>query len=136
MNEEPDEITSLDEIDRGNPLAAVMDEDEPGNSEYRDEAIACLNGFELRFARQLVRLRFLATDCLLFANHYGHLIGCYSQTDIVKRHKGDPSAKANVNKWVKSFQRQIRLPDLVGQRDATGRRNIYKARKSQLKQNL
>lgn len=107
---------------------------ESDNQAYREASRRNLERFEKRFIVPLIELRSLATDCLIFANGYGYLIGCESQRDLVKRHNADPKSKANVCKYVKKYQRQLNLPPLPGQRDGDGCSNMRDSRCEQLKE--
>lgn len=120
-------------------LDLIMDDDDALSRDlrqaqefYRAEAADKMREFKERFITPLIELRSLPTDCLIFANSYGHLIGCYSQKDLVKRHKRAPKAKANVSKYIKRFARSIGLPAISGQRDAQSCQNMSDARKDQL----
>lgn len=101
-------------------------------AEYRSEAARLHGEFKERFITPLIRLRTIPTDCLIFAGGFGHMIGCFCQKDLVMRHGGQPSAKANVSKYIKEFSRSIRLPAIQGQRDADAANRMRQARKSQL----
>ncbi|MDE2020900.1 MAG: hypothetical protein KGJ13_11240, partial [Patescibacteria group bacterium] len=94
-----------------------------------------MDQFILRFVRPLVSLQYLVTDCLLWANGFGHLIGCEKQTDIVRRHGGSKAAKANVNKYIKRFQRSLGVGQTVGQRSLDGCQAMREARLRQLERN-
>jgi hypothetical protein len=109
------------------------DSEDPALREYREAARKEMEKFKERFIAHLIELRNLPNDCLIFANGYGYLIGCYCQQDLVKRHKGAPSAKANISKYVKKYKRQMGLPALSGQRDEAACKNMKTARKEQLK---
>jgi hypothetical protein len=111
----------------------VMDEEDAIRREIRDAARQQMAEFRERFVTPLIELRMLPTDCLIFANGYGHLIGCHSQQDIVRRHERAANAKANVSKYVKQFKRRIGLPALNGQRDESACESMREARNQQLK---
>jgi glycogen debranching enzyme len=107
--------------------------EDPALREYREAARREMDKFKEKFITPLIELRMLPTDCLLFANSFGWMIGCYCQQDIVRRHKGAPSAKANVSKYVKQYKRRLGLAAVAGQRDEAACENMKAARKGQLK---
>ena len=110
-----------------------MDEEDVMRAEIRRTARQQMEDFKIKFIRPLVAFRSLPCDCLLFANHFGHLIGCELQRDIVKRHGGTASVKANVNKYVKKFQRAAGLPAVDGQRETAACLAMKISREDQLK---
>jgi hypothetical protein len=126
---------SLKESEAATELARRQELDsgeESAKEFYRQEAAEKMQEFKERFITPLIELRSLPTDCLIFANSYGYLIGCHSQKDLVKRHRKDPKAKSNVSKYIKQFARRIKLPSVAGQRDEAGCKNMSDARKEQL----
>lgn len=100
--------------------------------QYREQARESMAEFRERFITPLAELHMLPTDCLIFANGYGHVIDCYCQKDIVERHRQAPNAKANVSKYVKQYTRRQNLPALSGQRDEAACQRMREARNEQL----
>lgn len=106
---------------------------DPEHKAVRDAALEQIEKFTRKFVRFLVKLRALPTDCLLFATGFGYMIGCYSQKEIVQRHGGGPETKANVNKYIKSIQREMGMDPVIGQRDKEACRNMKASREKQLR---
>lgn len=101
----------------------------------REYCLRLMERFEVFMVDNLVTLRTLPTDCLIFAAGYGHKIDCYSQKDIVTRHGGSEETKANVSKYIKRFQRAAKIGAVAeGQRSEVANNNMRRARLEQLKQ--
>lgn len=112
---------------------AVMDDEDAMRAAARAAALEEMRRFKSTIMKILVRFRALQTDCLIFGAGFGHLIGCESQTDIVKRHGGSPETKANVNKYIMQFQRIFGKGRLApGQRSVGASLTMKHARNRQL----
>lgn len=120
----------------GEDVAEVSSDDlspeEIEHAAIRQAAREQMEDFKRIFIRPMVAWRALPSDCLLFANGFGYLIGCASQMDIVKRHGGGEEVKANVNKYIVKYQRAQGTGSLPGQRGTEARLNMKGARENQL----
>ena len=131
MNEHPD-IEPLDDCDRGNPLAAILDDPEPVN-EFREASVRALAFFKscALVLKEYKGDRDFAVDCWCLAMGWFDVIGVDDQTRLAARWK---CKKANVSKLVKKMQGcgRLNLPPTPGQRSADGCKNMAITRKKQL----
>lgn len=147
MNDHLD-IEPLDECDRGNPLAAILDDPEPVNH-YREAAVD-LYDFMVRCFVELAEAKGnkeFTLDCLLLALGFTHMIKpcrdphskksipVVDQATLAKKWGGGGlgMTKANVSKMVKKFQALIIIPPSYGQRSLDGCKNMTAVAKLGLK---
>ena len=130
-----DELGSVnfnyDEIDRGNPLAAIINEDEVGEA-YREASRR-----QLDFLRRVIMAiqdyrgdKAFAIDCACLALGFHALARAKTQEELAQRHA---CTKANVNRAVNSIQFAIGIEPLPGQRCKEARGKFSEVRKQQLK---
>jgi hypothetical protein len=109
---------------------AEQSEEEIVRKEIRQAALEQMETFKRKFARPMVAWRALASDCLLFSNGFGYMIGCDNQQELADRHT---VTKQAVSKQIKKNQRANNLPEVAGQRDAKGRLHMKESREKQLR---
>lgn len=130
MNED---IEPLDDIDRGNPLAAILEDETPVN-EYREVASRALDFFMncARIIKEYKGDRGFAFDCWLLAMGWYPILGVPDQTALAAKWR---CKKANVSKLVKKIQGEgfLNLPPAPGQRSLAGCQTMKQSRKEQLK---
>lgn len=126
-------MTQDDNYDRGNPLAAEIDESAENTvREQIHESRMTIQEFYLRAFRHLAikkRVRCLDFDCLLIAIGQGKIIGIYSATDVAKLYF---VTKAAATECIDDFQKLLKVPPGPGQRGEKGRKKMIQARNSQL----
>ena len=129
-NHEPAVNFDYDEIDRGNPLAAIIHE--PDSEAFRVAAVESKDFFRrLWMVVQDYRGdKALANDCAMFAVGWFDLARAHSQEEIAVRHQCE---RANVNRLVIKIQKLLGIPPMIGQRCDSARRKFSAIRKQQLK---
>lgn len=115
--------------------ASAMDGEEAIKAYYRSEALSRMADFERRVIAALTGFRTWPDDCLIFVLGFGHLIGCTSPEDLMRRHRLDPRThdKQKANKWIQKLRRQIGLPPLPNQRKGEACTTMRARRLNQLK---
>lgn len=119
-----------DEIDRGNPLAAIIGEDDV--DAYREASRR-----QMDFLRRVIMAvqdyrgdKVFALDCACLALGFHALARAKTQEELASRHN---CTKANVNRTVNAIQFAVGIEPLPGQRSAESRRKFSEVRKQQLK---
>lgn len=122
-----------DNYDRGNPLAAEIDESaENTTREQIHESRMRIQEFYHRAFRHLAikkGVRCLSFDCCLIAIGQGKMIGLYSATEAAKLYHVTPAA---ATECIDDFQKLLKVPPGPGQRGEKGRKKMIQARNSQL----
>ena len=127
---EPSVDFNYDEVDRGNPLAAVISEAD--ENAFRIAAIESRD-FYMKIFMAIQDYRgdkAFAFDCACFALGWLDLARAKTQDDIAKRHKCE---RANVNRLIVKIQSRVKIPPTVGQRAEDVRNKFSQIRKGQLK---
>ena len=128
-----EDIEPLDEMDRGNPLAAIIDDQTPVNI-FREVASRAhdffMNG--ARIVKEYKGDRGFAFDCWMLALGWYPILGVRDQTELAAKWR---CKKANVSKLVKKIQSDgfLNLPPAPGQRSLAGCKTMKQSRKEQLK---
>ena len=119
-----------DAADRGNPLAAVVHEDD--FSAYRDAARKSMDFYRRVFMviQDFRGDKAFANDCAMLALGWFDLARARTQQELANRHMCE---RANVNRLVNKFQALLDITPLIGQRTETSRAKFSEARKKQLK---
>jgi hypothetical protein len=142
---------------RGNPLDAILDEDEPplskeakaaqefydrntpmdekeqARQDLREAAKERMDEFWKRGLHLLYAYRGnrdMAFDCFMVGIGEGSSIGLLSAVEVAKKYR---VTKSNATKCILMFQDSLGIPPMPGQRDSRGRVQMGNARKEQLK---
>lgn len=118
-----------DAIDRGNPLAAVLHEDDGA---YREAARQSMDFYRRVFMviQDFRGDKSFANDCAMLALGWFDLARARTQQELAVRYKCE---RANVNRLVNKFQALLSITPCIGQRTETSRAKFSEARKKQLK---
>lgn len=109
----------------------IMDEEDAVRRQCHEEKLELVH----RFHKTLLLLHphaKMQVECVAFVWRSGHLFDIRDQKDIAVRHGNGPEAKANVNKYVQEFRRQLGLPPTENQRKVSATAAMHHARNQQL----